>query len=274
MIIYKKYNQEQLNLQYNNRYHVPAFEKSLQQWETLSRLAEKKYKVVKDIAYGDEPRELLDVFPSSKPDSKTLVFIHGGYWQKFDNFTNYDITTVLISYPLMPAVSMDQVVASCHKAVDWVKKNIVQFNGDPDQVYVAGHSAGGHLAAMLMAKDITRSNQHNLKGICAISGLYNLIPIQLSNINDVLQMDKETAIRNSPVFNEPVESCSLLLAVGSEETEEYSYQSQELNSKWKNKNLSIELLEISGLNHFSILDSIVDKESVLHLSICKMMKLV
>lgn len=282
MNIYKKYDQEQLDLQYNNRYHVPGFEKSLELWEKLSRLAEKKYKIEKDIPYGDDPCEYLDILPSSVPDSKTLIFIHGGYWQKFDKssfdfiagaFADYNITSIVINYPLMPFISMDKLINSCHKAVDWVKKNISQFNGDPDQLYAAGHSAGAHLATMLMTGDKTLNNHHHLKGICAISGIYNLIPIQLSNINLVLQMDKETAARNSPVFKEPDEKCPLLLTVGGEETEEFLDQSRELYNKWKNKKKTIEFLEISGSNHFTILDSIVDKGSLLHRSIIKLLNI-
>lgn len=280
MIVYKKYNQQELDLQYNNRFHVPDFEISLQRWERLSRLAEKKYKVIKDIPYGNKTRECLDVFPSSNPYSKTLIFIHGGYWQKFDKssfqfiagvFADYGVTTVLINYPLAPDVSMDEIVDSCRKAIDWVYNNIVKFNGDPEQIYITGHSAGGHLAAMLMIKEEMQTHQRFIKGICAISGLYNLIPIQLSNINEVLQMDEDTTIRNSPVLLLPDESCPLLIAVGGEETNEFLDQSRELNNNWENKTQSVELLEIPGLNHFSILDSICDANSLLHKSMCKLM---
>lgn len=279
MIIYKKYNQEQLDLQYNNRFHVPDFENHLKQWESLSRIAEKKYSIIKDIPYGDKPRECLDIFPSSQKGSKVLVFIHGGYWQKFDKssfhfiigaFADYGATIVLINYPLIPSVNMDEVVQSCRKAADWIHINIAQWNGDTDQIYIAGHSAGAHLAVMLMKKDKTQRDQTFIKGVCAISGLYDLIPIQLSNINEVLQMDKEMVIRNSPVLKDPFESCQLLIAVGSGETDEFKDQSRELYHNWKNKNRSIEYSELPGLNHFSILGSIEDRNSVLHRSICKM----
>jgi len=279
MIIYKKYNQEQLDLQYNNRFHVPDFENHLKQWESLSRIAEKKYSVIKDIPYGDRSREFLDIYPSSKTGSKTLIFIHGGYWQKFDKssfhfiagaFADYDITTVLLNYPLIPSVNMNEVVQSCHKAVDWIHSNISQWNGNTDQIYMAGHSAGGHLAAMLITREKMQGDKTFIKGICAISGLYDLIPIQLSNINDVLQMDNEMSIRNSPVLKVPFEFCQLLIAVGSEETDEFKDQSQELYHNWKNRNRSIEYSELPGLNHFSILSSIKDRNSVLHRSICKM----
>jgi len=242
MIIYKQYNQQELDLQYNNRFHVPDFENYLQRWENLSRQSEKKYKVIKDIAYGDSLRESLDIFPSPNPGSKTLVFIHGGYWQRLDkslfhfiagSFASYGITTVLINYPLAPAATMDRIVMSCCKAINWIHKNITQLNGDSNEIYIAGHSAGAHLATMLITNEGNQNKQNFIKGICAISGLYNLVPIQLSNINDILKMDKEMAARNSPVLMTPVESCPLFLIVGTEETTEFKDQSSEFNEKWK-----------------------------------------
>jgi arylformamidase len=282
MVIYKKYNKEELDLQYNNRFHVPDFEKYLQRGESLSRQTEKKYNVVKDLSYGNNPLECLDVFPSPNPGSKTLIFIHGGYWQRLDkssfhfvagSFADYGITTVLINYPLAPAVSMDQIVLSCRNAVSWIHKNIAQWNGDPDQIYIAGHSAGAHLATMIITNEEKQNKQNYIKGICAISGLYNLIPIQLSNINDAIQMDKEMAIRNSPAFMNPTESCPLLLTVGGEETNEFKDQSSELNNKWKSKMQSVELKTITGLNHFSIIDSVYEADAALHQSICKLMSI-
>ena len=282
MIIYKKYNQQELDLQYNNRFHVPDFENYLQGWETLSRQAEKKHRVIKNIPYGDASRECLDIFPSAKPASKTLIFIHGGYWQRFDKtsfhfiagaFARYNITTVLINYPLVPVVSMDRLVKSCRKAVDWAYDNITHMNGDSNQIYIAGHSAGAHLAAMLMTREETHGKESLIKGVCAISGLFNLIPIQLSNINEGLQMDKDAAISNSPALKVPSILCPLLIAVGDAETNEFLDQSRELIKTWKNKIRSVELIEIPDLNHFSILDSIADPNSLLHKSITRLMKI-
>ena len=282
MIIYKKYNRQELDLQYNNRFHVPDFENYLQRWENLSSNALNGHKAIKDIPYGAKSRECLDVFSSQTPFSKTLVFIHGGYWQRFDKssfrfiataFAGYGITTVLMNYPLSPGNSIDQIVESCCRAMEWIHHNIAALNGDAAQIYIAGHSAGAHLAAMLMTVEKGQSHKTSIRGICAISGLFNLIPLQLSNINDVLQMDQETAIRNSPAFKEPIELCPLLIAVGSAETNEFLDQSRELNNRWKNKTSSAELVIMAGLNHFSVLDSFCDATSVLHKSMCKLMKI-
>ena len=288
MPIYKQYDQEALDRQYTNRLHVPDFATHIDRWESLSRQTEKEYPVVKDIAYGKLSREQLDIYPSPEPSSKTLVFIHGGYWHKFDKadsqfiakaFRIYGITTVIINYPLAPAVSMDQILLSCREAIHWLYKNISGYNGDPNQIYVAGHSAGAHLAAMLLATDPIAIGwkQYDLptdviKGVCVISGVFNLIPIQLSYLNEVLNMDTVTAIRNSPVQLSPANGCPLLIAVGGDETDEFVDQSHELYNCWK-ESIPAEIIQIPGLNHFSIIETVLDTGSKLHQVMRRLMKI-
>lgn len=282
MIIYKQYDQDSLDRQYNNRLNVPDHERHLQRWELLSREAEKKYKVVKNIPYGELPDEKLDIFPSDKPHSKTLVFIHGGYWYKHvaadfymiaEAFRAYGVTTVLIDYPLMPMYPMEQLILSCRNAIHWVQQNISRYNGDPQEVYVSGHSAGGHLAAMMMVEG-KQTFAYPLKGICAISGLYNLLPVQLCYVNEILKMDEETALRNSPVHLAPVAWCPLILTVGANESSEYLEQSRELYYAWTNQGVKTEILEIVGEDHFSILETMIDPISKLNKAMYQLMKIV
>jgi arylformamidase len=272
MLIYKQYDQTSLDQQYNNRLNVPDHEKHLQRWELVSREAEKKYNPVKNISYGELPDEQLDIFPSDKPNSKTLVFIHGGYWYKHvaadfhlvaEAFRSYGVTTVLIDYPLMPGYRMEQLVLSCRTAIHWVQQNISRYNGDAQEVYVSGHSAGGHLAAMMMVKG-KQEFAYPLKGVCAISGLYNLLPVELSYVNEILKMDEETVLRNSPVHLSPVAWCPLILAVGANETNEYLEQSRELYHAWTSQGIKVEILEIDGEDHFSILGTMLDSSSYIH----------
>jgi arylformamidase len=283
MLIYKQYDQAALDRQYNNRLHVPDFVTYLERWVSLSRQTEKENGVIKDIAYGKLPLEQLDIYPSLQPRSKTLIFIHGGYWHKSDKtdyhfiakaFRAYGITTVLINYPLAPAVSIDQISVSCRQAVYWLYRNISAYNGDSGQLYIAGHSAGGHLAAMLLATDWNHFNLTTdvIKGVCAISGLFNLIPIRLSDINQVLNMDTETALRNSPVQLLPATQCPLAVAVGSNETDEFLDQSRELITCWK-ESIPTEIFLIQGANHYSIVETMLDPESCLHKLMRRLMKI-
>ncbi|CAN5547101.1 alpha/beta hydrolase [soil metagenome] len=282
MIVYKQYNQQHLNNQYNNRLHVPDFATYYERWEKRNAAIRAKHAFIKDLAYGAHPGETLDLFPSGTANAKVLVFIHGGYWQMLDKatfhfvaeaFLRHNITTVLINYPHAPGATMDEMVASCRNAMLWLQQNLAAFNADPQQVYVAGHSAGAHLASMLMEKEWAKSIQNPIKGICVISGLFDLHPIQLSYVNEALQMNKEMAIRNSPIDLVPAQDCPVLVAAGAAETAEFQDQSRKFYNNWKNKKASVELMELHGLNHFSILDSLVDENALLHKAIVKLMGL-
>ncbi|MEO7767114.1 MAG: alpha/beta hydrolase [Ferruginibacter sp.] len=285
MTIYKQYMQAELDRQYNTRLQVPEFADYINGWELRSKQAEQQYPAVKNIAYGDLPREQLDIYPSSKPYAKGLVFIHGGYWQRFDKsffqfvsmaFHSYDVTTVILNFPLAPAATIEQIGASCLKAVQWLQANLSSYNGDADQMYVAGHSAGAHLMTMLMA-DSGQANGTALgadvfKGACALSGLFNLVPVQLCEVNKVLQMDAATALKNSPTQFKPHIQCPLMLAVGGAETKEFIDQSTELYECWKD-NIPINFSQIAGANHFSILDDLCDPTTTLHNNMRQLMEI-
>lgn len=280
MIIYKQYDQAALNRQYNSRLHVPDFAIHLDRWEQWSRQAERKHTVIKNIPYGKLDRELLDIYPSAGASSKVLVFIHGGYWHKMDKsafhfiadaFHDYNITTVLITYPLAPEVSIEQIISSSRQAMHWIYKNCERFNGNAAEIYVAGYSAGGHLAAMLLAanwQEYDRSlSEEPVKAVCTISGLFNLDPIRLSDINEMVKLNAESTYRNSPVKLKPHTKCPLLIAAGEDETTEFRAQSEELFLQWKDQ-LPAQLLILPGLNHFSVMEAFANRNSILHQRFC------
>jgi arylformamidase len=276
MIIYKGYDKQALDSQYNNRARVPEFEQIMQQWEGNSESLRQRAQFHADIAYGPHPREILDIFPAGQPGAPVQAFIHGGYWRSLEkrlfhfiaeSFLDHDITYVAVSYPLAPQATMDEIVASCRKSIVWLYQNMAQYNGDPHRIYISGHSAGGHLVAMLMATEwsvlAADLPPDPIKGGCAISGLFNLIPVQLTYVNEDLRMDEAMARRNSPVFLLPSCRSPLIVTVGGAESEEYLTQSQELESAWSQQGLPITPLVVPGANHFSILDHLVNPDSPL-----------
>jgi arylformamidase len=283
MLVYKGYDQAALDRQYNNRLQVPDYATHMERWEMLSRQTEKECPAVKNIPYAALPLEQLDIYPSPQPSSKTLIFIHGGYWHTLDKrsfqfigkaFRNDSITTVLINYPLAPVVSIDQIATSCRLVIQWLYQNISAYNGDPAQLYIAGHSAGGHLSAMLLATDWRHFNllPDTIKGACVISGLFNLMPVRLSYINMVLKMKTETALRNSPVHLLPASPCPLSIVVGSNETNEFLDQSKELYTCWK-ETIPAEIIQVQDSNHYSIVETMLDPQSCLHQAMRRLMKI-
>ena len=284
MAIHPTYDPDWLNHQYNNRLHVPGFQVYLDRWERQSREIEQRLPLIKDLPYGALPRERLTIFPAARPGAKTLVFIHGGYWHLLDKslfyfladaFREKGITTVFLNYPLAPEASMDEIVLSCRNALAWLYHHLANYGGDPGQLYIAGHSAGGHLAAMLVATDWLRFSPglpaNLLKGACFVSGLFDLEPIRLSYLNTVLGMDEAAAVRNSPVGLKPLAHCPILVAGGEDETAAFQDQHTALYQNWNGKAGEIRLLSLPGKNHFSAVEAIAEKENALHISLCRWM---
>ena len=278
MSVYKGYSREELNYQYNVRLQVPDYASYFDRWERLSRQTELDYTVQKDISYGNHPKERLDIFPSGIPHSKTLVFIHGGYWHLLDkamfyflaaHFLKYSVTTVLVNYPLAPESSIDEIVLSSRKSIRWIHENIKRFNGDPAELFLLGHSAGGHLASMLLIEHEAAF----VRCMISLSGLFRLEPIVLSYLNESIGMDRDEEIRNSPVFLNPSTDCPVLLVKGTDESDEFKAQSEELYHCWKMKMSNIKVLDIPGKNHYSIIDAVLEKGSPLRTAILHLMNI-
>lgn len=280
---YKTYTQEELDRQYNNRLQVPHFQDYLDRWERRSRSTEQTLPLVKDLRYGDSPRETLDIFPAERAGSKTLVFLHGGWWHLLDKsrfyfladgFRRQGINTVLLNYPLAPEASMGEIVASCRKAIPWLYSHSSAFKGDPEQLYVAGHSAGGHLAAMLVATDWKRFGagvpKDVLKGAVFVSGLFDLEPIRHSYLNTVLGMDEEAAVHNSPARLQPVAGCPVVVAVGGAETTAFQDQSKALYAGWKAQSDS-RFLSLPGLNHYDVVEAMTEPGNALQQAIGRLL---
>ncbi|MBL27938.1 MAG: esterase [Rhodospirillaceae bacterium] len=274
--VYRDYDQEGLDAQYNNRKRFPDYIDRFAAWAEWSVETRKRRKGFLDIPFGDQPTETLDIFPAEQPNAPIYVFVHGGYWYSLDKSDHSyvadgmapnGVTTVVNNYALAPDHDMDEIVRQNLAAMAWLYRHARDYGADPDRIYVCGHSAGGQLAAMMLvcdwpsfAPDLPAGI---IKGVCAISGLFDLEPIQLSYLNKTLKMTPEMAIRNSPIRQSyPVEA-PLLVVPGEDESEEYHRQSSAMVAFWEKLGYPAELLVPKGLDHFSLVDSFGDPESPL-----------
>src|SRR5215471_18885195 len=264
--VFRTYDRAALDREYDNRKKVANAAEVLAWYAAASRQTRETFPCRLDVAYGPSSAETLDIFLPSRggaAGAPVQVFIHGGYWQRLDKadfgyvargFVPAGAAVVAINYALMPTVSMDELVRQCRAAVVWVHGNARGFGGDPRRVFISGHSAGGHLVAMLMATDWVRlGTPHDVvKGGCAISGLYDLEPIQLCYLNDVLALTPADAERNSPLRLPPPRSGALILALGEREGPEYHRQTDDLAAAWARRGFTAEVMDLAGHDHFSI----------------------
>jgi len=274
--IYKHWSRKDLDREYNNRARVPDFQAVVDGWVERSRRFRKRVQGHRNLAYGEHHRETLDVFPALEPRAPVQVFFHGGYWQSLDKdvfsfvaegLQGAGVTSVLVNYPLAPEDDMDRIVHACRRAMHWVREHIPDLNGDPEKLYVSGHSAGGHIVAELMAtawdREIPGTPPDVIRGGLSLSGIFDLEPIRLCYLNDVLGMDREAATRRSPVFMTPTAGAPLILAVGARESESYQFQSSDLEAAWSTQGIPVTRMDVFDADHFSILEDLVNTESML-----------
>jgi len=260
--VFRHYDKAALDAEYNNRVKVKDAMDWIARYGAESARARAELPMRFDVPFGRHHAERLDVFPAAAPGAPIHVFIHGGYWHRLDKADFSFVTrafreaaTVVVNYALVPTVDLDELVRQVRASIAWVHANARSFGADPARITVSGHSAGGHLVAMLLATEWQQfgAPADVVKAGCAISGLYDLEPIRLCYLNDVLALSPESARRNSPVQLKPAGRAPLLLVVGAHEGPEYHRQTDDLAAAWRGHGVSIDVLDAAGHDHFSII---------------------
>lgn len=276
---------DELDRQYNARASVPDWQVYLDAYQEGSRQARETLACDAGVPYGPHLDETLDVFPGARPDSPVFVFIHGGYWRALSKddssfmapaLHQAGATVVVVNYALAPAVSLDTIVQQCRRALAWVYRHIGGYNGNPDRIHVCGHSAGGHLAGMLLAAgwhDLFGVPDSVIHSVSSVSGLFDLRPLVHTHVNDWLSLDVDTARTFSPLFHRPVRPCPAVLAWGGLESAEFRRQSQLYANALRNADAHVSLLEVPATNHFSVLQQLCIPDSALSRAVCQAMGL-
>ena len=147
-------------------------------------------------------------------------------------------------------------MAAARHAIAWAWRNVHDYNGDPEKIYVSGNSSGGHLAAMLMAADWHEDfgvPEDVIKGVTGISGLYDLQPHSFVDVRAYLHLDALQTVRNSPIHHMPAKPLPLILVVGADEPAEFLRQASDYKHALEQVGMSPELLVLPEHNHFSIM---------------------
>ncbi|MBR71691.1 MAG: esterase [Rhodospirillaceae bacterium] len=265
---------------YNLRSRHPDFEDHFTKWRMLSKLARDSLSCEIDISYGSEQKMTLDLFPANGNDNSLLVFIHGGYWRSLDKsdhsfpalgFVPSGISVASINYALAPTVTIEKIVSQCRLAIVWLYKNAKRANAKNTKIHVCGHSAGGHLAAMMAMTDWESEGlpRNVIKSSSPISGVFDLEPIIETSINEDLQLSKSDAIKNSPLLIVPKNNTPSLVAVGLDETKAFIMQARDYASMCKKYNKQSRFLGIDNTHHFNVVTALSDASETLTTSIHK-----
>ncbi|NXY07972.1 KFA formamidase, partial [Pteruthius melanotis] len=253
------------------------------------------------VPYGNGDGEKLDIYFPTDPSETfpVLVYIHGGYWQclsKDDSgfaappLVSQGVAVVAVGYdtapkgrccpqrlqlpacraqcpPTLPFAlcpgHMDAMVLQVRRSLVFLVERYPGIRG----IYLCGHSAGAHLAAMVLSTDWTEFQVvPDIKGAVLVSGVYDLEPILHTYVNDVLNMSREVAQRNSPMRHiSPAvpAACEVLVAVAQHDSPEFRRQSQEYSQALRAAGWSVSLLDLAGVDHFDVIEKLSEDSYVL-----------
>ncbi|MFT5112526.1 MAG: arylformamidase [Parasphingorhabdus sp.] len=275
-ILYKGMDADTLEAEYNliarRGDDFPALAKS---WMARSAVHREASGARVDLAYGDGDREKLDWFSGGNADGPMLVYIHGGYWQRGDkslysfvteSFIKHGVSVAVLNYDLTPSVRMGQISPQIRKAIAWLWHNSSDLGFSRDKLFVSGHSAGGHLTAMMMATDWTEVDSSLpidlIRAGIPISGLFELEPLVHTTINDGPQMDIAESHAESPCFLPPVTNAPQLVVVGGGETAEFLRQSDDYVEQYQTSERPMERYNVPTADHFDELERLSEEDSV------------
>ncbi len=236
-----------------------------------------------NIAYGPTLDEYVDIFPAAEPNAPVFVFLHGGYWKSLSakefsfvarGLVTSGITVVVGNYSICPNVTIDEIVRQARAMVAWVYKNISNYNGNPNKLFVCGHSAGAHLGAMCILTDWTKAYglpSDVIAGGIMISGLFDLEPLRSSFLQPDLRLNRGQIQRNSPQYFVHRVSSHLLISYGDNEPLEFSRQSDDFFEACKAEGNQVSLQIQSDCNHFMAIMGFMDSKSNFCESIFKFM---
>jgi len=259
--------------EYNNRALVPEHAAFFARWEKDSAFVRSTLAGARiDVAYGEDPRQRVDFFPA--PNARgLLVFIHGGYWRSLDksmfswiasSWAAAGIGVALPNYRLAPAVGIEAIVGDAIAAVNFIARKGPAYGVPADRIVVSGHSAGGHLAAALLATPPSRLqfDAARIVGAVPISGVFDFAPLLEFSFNADFKLTPESARALDLYDKRPAIPAPLVIAAGANESSEFRRQSTLLAERWKPQVKALQILP--GLNHFSIVDAFAERGQPLY----------
>ena len=275
---HKRFTPEEFESQYNLRLGRPDYEQTvIPDWMDRSEKARKSLDCKLDIRYGDGDNQKLDVFSCGDTTAATLVYFHGGYWQRGDKsiysflavpFVAAGVNVIVAGYDLCPSVTITQISEQSREAVACVYRRAEEFGINKERITVMGHSAGGHITQMMMGTDWSQYADDLPKNLVfagiPVSPLSLLEPVRLTvGLNTGIRMDEAEAEAESPMLNHhPVTNAAQMVVVGGAETDEFHRQAQMYHDAFKTAERSMELYIVPDVDHFDELNVLADPASL------------
>jgi arylformamidase len=256
--------------QYSPSSCVPALAPYLEAYGTRSREAERRCRCRKDLRWGEQADETFDYFPAAVRDAPLLVFFHGGHWQELSKneslFAAPDcaangIAFAAVDYTLAPKANLAAIVDQSRRAIVSLHHQAAALGFNPRRIYVAGSSAGAHLAAMLLVEGWQTHHglpREAVAGAILLSGVYDLQPLVGTYIDAALQLTATDVATLSPIRAKLALPVKTIVAWGQNETSEFKRQSRMFASKLREGSFPVLEFEVARANHFDIVFGLAD----------------
>jgi arylformamidase len=280
-------DQAELDAAYDQIKYAPNLPQIVKRYATNSEAVRARLGPPRRYAYGSTPIEALDVYPTRRPNAPINIFIHGGAWRgglardsayPAELFVHAGAHYVVLDFinVLEANGSLMPMVEQVRRAVAWVHRHAPSFGGDPDRIYVSGHSSGGHLAGVVLVTDWGRDFNlpaDTVKGGLCCSGMFDLKPVRLSARSAYVKFTDEieqalSSQRHLDKLNAP-----LIVAYGTLETPEFQRQSRDFAAAVKAAGKPVQLLVAEGYNHFEIPETLASPYGLLGRAVLAQMKL-
>lgn len=264
-MLYRGFSQAELEQQYSPSSMIGGdLSPYLASYAALSAEARANLDVHESLSYGASPSKVLDFFPAVGARAPLHVFIHGGYWQALSQRESAMMAPVMhengqafatLNYTLAPHARLGHMIEECRDALLWLASRAEELGFDPSNVTLSGHSAGGHLAAMVMAtcSDALAQAGLRVRNVILISGIYDLEPISLTSVNEPLQLSKVEVHDWSPCLNLPTPGPRYRVTVAERDTPEFIRQSRDYAELLRKAGHSVGFDLQKGKHHFDII---------------------
>ncbi len=221
-----------------------------------------------DLRYGEGERERLDLFLTEGEPKGLAVFVHGGYWMRFDkSFWSHlsagalrrGWSVALPGYALAPAVRIAAIAPQIARAIAFAGARV----GGP--IVLGGHSAGGHLVARMacVTGPLAAPARRRLERVTPISGLFDLRPLLKTRLNETLRLDEAEAAAESPALLRPQPGLIVAAWVGAQERPEFLRQSELIANIWSGLGVAAKCVRVPGRHHYDVIDDLSDPDSAL-----------
>jgi len=269
---------EEIEAQYALRKLRPSYEKEMVPgWLSRSAAFRASHPGARiDLAYGPGPRDRFDLFPAERPKGPFLVYIHGGYWQRGDKsvysilarpMLEAGIDVALVNYGLCPTVRLTEIAPQVRRAVAHLWRQARTLGCGRERFCVMGHSAGGHLAAEMMATDWAAEGPDLPAGLIdaglPFSGIFDFEPILHCSENGGMRMDEAEARGGSTIRRCMPTDAPQLVTWGADETPDWRRQSEDYVARFRTPSRRIEAYVVPGADHFDVVDVLADPASEL-----------